>query len=158
MDEQILQKISIYREYNQSMEKFKQNHFASNRYYITILAVILLIIISSNQVFGASSLLFSFIFSFFGLCISIMWLINQDNYSQLIKIKLAKVLEEMEKELPLKPYTIEHEAITEYKNRKRFYSYEQLQNFMAFTVALIFTIIFFSKIMPFFYMVKSLVG
>lgn len=158
MNDEMMQKIAIYREYNQSMEKFKQHNFTTNRYYITILAVILLIILYANQAFGASSLVFSFIFSFFGLCISIMWLINQDNYSQLIKIKLGKVLEEMEKELPLKPYTIEHEAIIEYQKNKKFYSYDQLQNFMAFTVALIFTIIFFSKITPFFYMVKSFVG
>lgn len=158
MDEQTMQKIAIYREYNQSMEKFKQHNFTANRYYIVILAAILLIILYSNQVFGASSLIFSFIFSFFGLCISIMWLINQDNYTQLIKIKLAKVLEEMEKELPLKPYTIEHEAIREYKKNKKFYSYDQLQNFMAFTVALIFIIIFFSKITPFIYMVKSFIN
>lgn len=156
MNENLNEKIALYKEYNSSMEKFKRNNFTANRFYIVLLAVILLIILTAKQIFGAGSLLFTFIFSFFGLCISVMWLIVQDNYSQLIKIKLGKVLEEIEKELPVKPYTIEHAAISEYKKNKKFYSYDNLQNFLAFAVALVFTLLFFSQVMPFFMWMKAI--
>ncbi len=156
MDENTEQKLALYREYNNSMEKFKAHNFASNRFYIIVLMLVLLIILLAKQIFISGSLLFTFGFSFIGLCTSIMWVITQDSYSHLISIKTGKVLEEIEKELPVKPYTLEHEEIRRYKSGKKFFSFDNMQNFLALAMALIFTILFFSEIVPFCVMVKSL--
>lgn len=156
MDEQTEQKLALYREYNNSMEKFKAHNFASNRFYIIILMVVLFIILLAKQIFISGSLLFTFAFSFFGMCTSIMWVITQDSYSHLISIKTGKVLEEIEKDLPVKPYTLEHEEIKKYKQGKKFFSFDNMQNFLALAMAFVFTILFFSELVPFWILVKSL--
>jgi len=158
MNEEMQNKIELYKIYNESMEKFKRHNFVSNRFYIVVLFLILLIILIAKQVFISGSLLFTFTFSFFGLCVSIMWVITQDSYSHLISIKVGKVLEEIEKEFPVKPYTIEHSEIIKYKKDKKVFTFDNMQNFMAVVIAVIFTILFFSELVPFIILVKSLVS
>jgi len=155
MDEKTEQKIVLYKEYNKSLEKFKKHNFASNRFYITLLMFVLLIILIAKQVFISGSLPFTFTFSLFGFCASIMWVITQDSYEHLVSIKLNKVLEEIEKDLPVKPYTLEHAEIDKYKADKKFFTFDNMQNFMALAMALIFTILFLSEAFPFCIMVKS---
>jgi len=155
MDEQTNIKLALYKEYNQSMEKFKAHNFATNRFYAIILMIILLIILLAKQIFIAGSLLITFGFSFFGLCMSVIWVISQDTYANLISIKIGKVLEEMEKEMPVKPYTLEHKEIIKFKDKKRIFSFDNMQNFLALAMAVIFTVLFFSEIVPFCMLVKA---
>ena len=158
MDDLAAQKTAIYTEYNRSMEKFKAHNFATNRFYIVILMIVLAVILICKQVFLTGSIVITFVFSFFGLCVAIMWVITQDSYQKLISIKIANVLEEIEKELPVKPYTMEHEEIKKYKAGKKFFSYDSMQNFMGLVLALVFTVLFFSELAPFFIMVKTLLN
>lgn len=158
MDEQTLEKIEIYKEYNRAIENFKALNFTTNRFYICVLAIIMFVILTSKQVFSAGSLIFTFIFSFFGLCLAIMWVITQDTYSNMIKIKYGEVMEVIEKELPVKPYTMEYEAVCEYRKTRKFFSFDRLQNFLALTSATIFTILFASEILPFFILVQSMMS
>ena len=158
MDDLTSQKIALYSEYNRSMEKFKARNFTTNRFYIIVLMMVLAVILVCKQVFLTGSIVITFVFSFFGLCVAILWVITQDSYDKLISIKMAKVLEEIEKELPAKPYTIEHEEIKKYKSSKKFFSYDVMQNFMGLVLALIFTVLFFSELAPFCIMVKTLLN
>ncbi|UKI40848.1 MAG: hypothetical protein L6V95_12115 [Candidatus Melainabacteria bacterium] len=45
--------------------------------------------------------------------IAILWYLNQDSYSFLIKIKYADVLEEIENRLPIAPNQMEHAILNE---------------------------------------------
>ena len=51
MNEEMAQKIALYKEFNRSMEDFKKHNFDTNRFYIGTLIVILLIILTAKQIF-----------------------------------------------------------------------------------------------------------
>ena len=98
--------IEQYNIYSQHKEKFVDRSFTTNKFYnILVLVLFVLIFLMKDfvicKIFSASA-----IFSLTGILVSILWFLNIDAYNFLIKIKISKALEEIEKQLPVQPYQI----------------------------------------------------
>jgi hypothetical protein len=141
MDNNELQLLTrIYSTYSDSKEKFIDRNFATNRYYLALCLVLLLV---SFMVYAFTPLMLLMLpMSAIGLVVSILWWLNLDSYQFLIKIKYAKVLEKMEESFPSRPFTEEFRAFQEVKKDKKAIVFADLQKGFAFLVLLTFLVIF----------------
>lgn len=142
-----------YRIYSEQKEKFVDRSFHTNKFYlITILVLVLALCFTKDYafVYGITATL---IFSAAGIAVCLLWWINVDSYNFLIKIKLSKVLEEIEKQLPAKPYTNEFLAIKDYRKNKREFLFADIQKALATLVLLLFLVFFVNEI--FFMLVRG---
>jgi hypothetical protein len=90
-----------YKLYSDQKEKFVDRSFQTNKFYLfLILGLFFMMLITKGLtfVFGLTSTL---IFSVAGIAICILWWVNVDSYNFLIKVKLGKVIEEIERNYPL---------------------------------------------------------
>lgn len=136
-----------YQIYSEQKDKFVDRSFASNKFFfLTLLVVILTMFLTKDYsfVFGLTSTL---IFSAIGMGICLSWWINVDSYNFLIKVKLSNVLEELEKKLPAKPYTMEIEAINNFKKDKREFLFADTQKGVAVAMLLLFLVLFLNEIL-----------
>ena len=134
-------KFQQYKLYTEQKEKFIDRSFHSNKMYLLfILGLILTMLLTKDYSFsyGLSSTL---IFSVAGLAICILWWINVDSYNFLIKVKLGKVIEEIEKSLPIKPYTDEFSAIKELRKNKKEFLFADIQKALATAALLLFFVL-----------------
>lgn len=133
---------SQYKLYAEQKEEFVNRSFCTNKFYLfTVLAIILVMFLTKDLsfIYGLSSTL---IFSTAGMIICFLWWINVDSYNFLIKVKLSKVLEEIEKQLPVQPFTQEFTAIKDYKKSKREFLFADIQKGLAIVVFLLFLFLF----------------
>lgn len=131
-----------YKLYAEQKEGFVNRSFVTNKFYLfLILSLILVMYLIKDYsfIYGISSIL---VFSFAGMIICILWWINVDSYNFLIKIKLSKVLEEIEKKLPIQPYAQEFAAIKDFKKNKREFLFADIQKSLATLVFLMFFFLF----------------
>lgn len=131
-----------YKLYSEQKEEFINRSFTTNKFYLfLILALLVTMFLTKGMtfVYGMSS---SMIFSGAGMAICALWFMNVDSYNFLIKIKFAKVLDEIEKQLPVQPYTQEFEAIKDYKKDKREFLFADIQKALAIFVFLMFFVLF----------------
>lgn len=138
-EEMILQQ---YKLYTDQKEKFTDRSFVTNKFYLVlILAIILTMYLTKDYtfVYGLSSML---IFSVAGMAICILWWINVDSYNFLIKIKFSKVIEALEKKLPVQPYTEEFATITDLRKNKREFLFADIQKGLALLVFILFLCLF----------------
>lgn len=143
-----------YKLYAEQKESFINRSFTTNKFYLfMVLALILVMFLSKDYsfIYGLSSTL---IFSAAGIAICFLWYINVDSYNFLIKVKLSKVLEEIEKQLPIQPYTMEFAAIKDYKKNKREFLFADIQKGLAVFVLLLFLLLFAHELL--YYIVLSL--
>jgi len=136
-----------YKLYSESKEKFIDRTFATNKFYMVFVVVLMLLVFMSNGLaFGrlAAPALFSVI----GVVCCSLWWLNMDSYNCLIKIKFSKVLEEIEKQLPVQPYTMEYKALKDYRNNKKGFVFSDIQKVFAVISFLVFFIMFLIEIIP----------
>lgn len=136
-----------YKIYSEQKEKFVDRSFCTNKFYLLlILALIVTMYLTKDYsfVFGLSSTL---IFSAAGLAICLLWWINVDSYNFLIKVKLGSVLEEIEKQLPVKPHTQEISAIRDLRKNKREFLFADIQKALATLVFLLFFVLFINDVL-----------
>ena len=128
-----------YKLYSEQKEKFVDRSFITNKFYLVLLLLVILAMFLTKDcsfVYGISSL---FVFSAAGLAICLLWWINVDSYNVLIKVKLSKVLEDMEKSLPFKPYTKEFIEIKNVKTNQKEFLFADIQK----TLSILFFLLFF---------------
>lgn len=138
-DELIFQQYKLYAE---QKEKFISRSFVTNKFYLSlILALILTMFLTKDYsfVYGLSSTL---VFSAAGMIICFLWWINVDSYNFLIKIKLSKVIEDIEKKLPIQPFTQEFAEITELRKNKKEFLFADIQKALTILVFLLFLCLF----------------
>jgi len=136
-----------YKLYTEQKENFIDRNFRTNRFYmISFVAMIFAMIFTSNVVFMAQ-ISATLVFSLIGIAICALWWMNVDAYNILIKIKFANVIEELEKKLPVTPYTDEFKGIEEYRNNKIFV-FSDIQKLIAVIGALFFFAVFVSELTP----------
>lgn len=138
LDEIVLQQ---YKMYSEQKEKFVDRSFHTNKFYLLlILALIVTMCFTKDYsfVYGLSA---TFILSVAGLAICVLWWINVDSYNLLIKIKLSKVLQEIEKRLPAQPYTQEFLAIRDFRKNKREFLFADIQKGLAILFLLFFFVL-----------------
>ncbi len=131
-----------YKLYTEQKEKFVDRSFTSNKFYLfLVLAIILTMYLTKDYsfIYDLSSTL---VFSAAGLAICVLWWINVDSYNFLIKVKLSKVIEEIEKKLPIQPYTQEFLAIKDFRKNKREFLFADIQKSLAILLLLLFFILF----------------
>lgn len=137
-----------YKLYTEQKERFVDRSFKTNKFYLLmVLALILVMFLTKNFSFeyGLSSIL---LFSVAGVAICILWWINMDSYNFLIKVKLSKVIEEIEEKLPVKPYTQEFVAIKELRKSKRMFLFSDMQKILAVLALLVFFVLFVNELVP----------
>ena len=136
-----------YKMYAEQKENFIDRNFRTNRFYmISFVAIIFALIYTSNIVF-MEKLTATLLFSLIGISVCALWWMNVDSYNTLIKIKFANVLEEIEKKLPVKPFTEEYKGIEEFRNKKVF-MFSDIQKLIAVIGALFFFAVFVSEFTP----------
>lgn len=143
MEELIFQQYKLYAE---QKEKFVDRSFQTNKFYLfLILALVLTMFLTKDYsfVYGLSSTL---IFSAAGFAICVLWWINVDSYNFLIKVKLSKVMEELETKLPVQPYTQEFIAITDLRKTKREFLFADIQKALATLALLLFFVLLANEI------------
>lgn len=140
--------IEQYDIYSQHKEKFVDRSFLTNKFY-SVLVIILFVLIFLMKdfvickIFSASAIL-----SLIGILISMLWWLNIDAYNFLIKIKISKALEEIEKQLPVQPYTMEFAAIKNSKRKRQRFYFADIQKVFAIMSLLLFVSLMFATLIP----------
>src|SRR5574344_550125 len=135
-----------YRIYSEQKENFVDRSFTTNKLYLALILILVLLMVIVHKVtlpFGITSTL---LFEIIGMGICALWWINVDSYNFLIKIKLSKVIQEMEKELPVQPYSNEYEAINERRKNKHEFLFADIQKGIALIMFLLFFGLFLNEI------------
>lgn len=73
-----------------------------------------------------------------------------DSYNFLLKVKLSKVIEEIETKLPIKPFTQEFIAIKDLRKNKRMYVFADTQKTLALGAFILFLVLLISEVVPIF--------
>lgn len=143
-EEILLQQYNIY---TNQKENFVERSFFTNKFYLVLLLLLILTMYLTKDcsfIYGITSTL---VFSAAGMIICTLWWINVDSYNFLIKVKLSKVIEEIEKRLPIQPYTREFEIITDLSKRKREFLFADIQKGLAVLAFLLFLFLFSYEIL-----------
>lgn len=135
-----------YKLYAEHKENFVNRSFAANKFYfVLVLALILIMFLTKDYslTLGLNSIL---IFSAVGMAVSVLWWINMDSYNFLLKVKLSSVIEKLESQMPVKPYTDEFAAIKDLKKNKREFLFADTQKALALFLFLLFFALFANEI------------
>ncbi|MBR1681575.1 hypothetical protein IJ707_07285 [bacterium] len=136
-----------YKLYSEAKEKFIDRTFTTNKFYMVFVVVLMLLVFMSNGLaFGR--LTAPALFSVIGIVCCSLWWLNMDSYNCLIKIKFAKVLEEIEKQLPVQPYTMEYKALKDYRTNKKGFVFSDIQKVFAVLSFLAFFIMLLIELIP----------
>ena len=130
-----------YISYIESKDRFVERSFLINRFYIVLVTVIATLLGVSLQLQGDKIYPVTVVLAFAGMAISFLWLLNQDSYLYLIKVKLADVLEKFEAHLPFQPHILEYEGIKE-RGKKMRVVFPEAQKAFAFIAFLAFFAVF----------------
>lgn len=139
--------LQMYKIYSEQKEKFVDRSFCTNKFYLLLIIGLVIAMHYTKDlsfVFGITTTL---LLSAAGIAICVLWWINVDSYNFLIKVKLSSVLQEIEKNLPVKPYTEEFAAITELRKRKREFLFADIQKALATLALLIFLVLFINEVL-----------
>lgn len=137
-----------YRLYAEQKDNFIKRSFGVNRFYMILLVVLVLLVNLSKNVIFVYALSLPFVFSIVGLGVCVLWWMNMDSYNLLIKVKFSKVLEELEKQLPVQPYKMEHDAIEEYRKDKKKFMFSDMQKVFAVVMFIVFFVSLIDELIP----------
>ena len=129
-----------YKLYAEQKDNFINRSFSVNRFYMCLVIILLLLVNITKNVIFVYAVSLPLVFSIIGLGICVLWWMNMDSYNLLIKIKFSKVLEELEKQLPIQPYSMEHNAIVEYRENKKEFLFSDMQKLFAIIMFIVFFI------------------
>lgn len=135
-----------YKLYTEQKERFVDRSFHTNKFYLLLVLALILVMFLTKDYSFAYGLSSTLVFSGAGIAICILWWINMDSYNFLIKVKLGKVIEDIEKNLPSKPYTNEFLAIKELKTNKRAFLFSDMQKALSTLALLVFFVLFMSEV------------
>ena len=137
-----------YRLYSEQKDAFIARSFSINRFYLCLTIIILLLIYISKGAVFAYNLPLSVLLSVIGIGTTILWWMNMDSYNMLIKIKFSKVLEEIEKQLPVQPYANEYKGIEEFRTNKKMFLFSDMQKIFAVLIFLMFFVSLLENLIP----------
>ena len=137
-----------YRLYSEQKETFISRSFAINRFYLCLAIILLVLVHVSKGAMFAYTLPMSFILSVVGVGVTVLWWMNMDSYNMLIKIKFSKVLEEIEKQLPLQPYADEYKGIEEFRTDKKMFLFSDMQKTFAVLIFIMFFLSMLESFIP----------
>lgn len=135
-----------YKLYTEQKEQFANRSFYTNKFYLTLIILLILIMFLTKDYSFAYGLSSTLVFSIAGMALCMLWWINVDSYNFILKVKLSKVIEEIEKKLPFQPYTQEFLAIKELRKNKKAFVFADIQKLLATFVLLLFFVLAISEI------------
>jgi hypothetical protein len=136
-----------YKMYTEQKENFIARSFQTNKFYLLLILIIILTMYLTKDLSFVYNLSSIIVFSATGAAICILWWINVDSYNFLIKVKLSKVIEEIEKKLPVQPYTQEFVAIKDFRKNKKEFLFADIQKALAILLFLLFSILFLYELL-----------
>ncbi len=131
-----------YKLYTEQKDRFTERTFLINRFYMVLLLAMIAAIFLLKDIFIADTFSVLIIFALAGMVISILWWINIDTYNVLIKTKLSKVIEEIEKQLPVQPFKMEYSAVQESKKDKNEFMFTDVQKLFASFIFFVYLMMF----------------
>lgn len=147
-----------YKLYIESKDRFIERSFMANRFYMVV-ALVLVFALWFLHIFPVTNVPMMFhakmtpvapvVVCILGMFSTVLWWINNDAYRFLSKIKLSKVIEVIEAQLPIKPHVDEYIQIKEQTSKKNVLFFGDIQKafavvfFIIFVVTLINDVIFF---------------
>lgn len=144
-------KFQQYKLYTEQKDRFVDRSFNTNKFYMVLVLTLITVMFLTKDysfVYGLSATL---VFSAVGMAICLLWWINMDSYNFLIKVKLGKVIEEIEKTLPAQPYTQEFVAIKDLRQNKREFLFADMQKMLATILLLLFFVVLINECFSMFY-------
>ncbi|MCD8378657.1 MAG: hypothetical protein LUB59_07720, partial [Candidatus Gastranaerophilales bacterium] len=90
----------------------------------------------------------SVLLSLIGIGVTVLWWMNMDAYNMLIKIKFSKVLEQIEKQLPVQPYGDEYKGIEDFRKNKKMFLFSDMQKVFAVIIFLMFFVSLLENLIP----------
>lgn len=135
-----------YKLYTEQKEQFANRSFYTNKFYLSLIILLILIMFLTKDYSFAYGLSSTLVFSIAGMALCVLWWINVDSYNFILKVKLSKVVEEIEKKLPFQPYTQEFLAIKELRKNKKAFVFADIQKLLATFVLLLFFVLAISEI------------
>ncbi len=140
-----------YKLYTEQKDRFVDRSFHTNKFYLVLVLMLILVMFLTKDLSFVYGLSASLIFSAAGIAICVLWWINMDCYNFLIKVKLGRVIEEIEKNLPAQPYTQEFVAIKDLRKNKREFLFSDMQKALAILVLLLFFVVFINEVFALIY-------
>ena len=133
-----------YRIYSDAKEKFIERQFTTNRFYLILNLIILVVsyVLSTLTPQYQPTIVLAII----GFAVTIMWWMNIDSYQMLIKVKYAKVLEYLETKLPEQPYHKEFMDYMEMKKKNNLIVFGDFQKYLTLAIAAVYVIQFANSI------------
>lgn len=137
-----------YKLYSEQKEQFITRSFAINRFYLGVSILLLALTALTRGLPLMFDISLAAVLAVVGMCTSILWWMNMDSYNMLIKIKFSKVLEEIEKQLPVQPYGDEFKAIQSFREDKKMFLFSDIQKTFAFIILIVFFVVLVENIAP----------
>ena len=139
-----------YKLYAEQKDNFITRSFSINIFYLCLNIILMVLVYLTKNLTFAYLVPLGSLLAVVGMSTSILWWMNMDSYNMLIKIKLSKVIEEIEKQLPVQPFNKEYEGIKEYRDKKKMFIFSDIQKTVAVVMFLIFFIAIVESIIPIF--------
>ena len=137
-----------YKLYAEQKDNFINRSFQVNRFYLTLVIILILLVNITKNMLYVYALPLPLILSIVGLGVCCLWWMNMDSYNLLIKVKFSKVLEEIEKQLPVQPFADEHRAIQEYRDNKKAFLFSDTQKVFTIIMFIVFFISMIDNLIP----------
>ena len=127
--------------YIESKDRFVERSFRTNRFYLVLVLILIALVGVALEYQGQRVSYLTIGLAFAGMAVSFLWMLNQDSYLYLIKVKLADVIEKFEAHLPFQPHIMEYEGIKE-RSKKMRVVFPEIQKCFAFICFLAFFTVF----------------
>lgn len=137
-----------YKLYTEQKERFVDRSFHTNKFYLLLVLTLIFVMYVMKSFTFDYGLTATLVFSLAGMAICTLWWINMDSYNFLIKVKLSRVIEQIEEQLPSKPYTQEFAAIKDLRKNKRMFLFADMQKTLAVAALLLFFVLFCNELLP----------
>ena len=131
-----------YKTYCEMKENFANRNFGTNKFYISMLVILLALIFVSKGIVFEFGITSGMILTFIGMGLSTLWWSNVDTYDTIIGIKLKDVIGVTEASMPLQLQNLEKEARTELVKDKKTFLFTDVQKVMALSIFLINMVLF----------------
>src|SRR5574344_87748 len=100
--------------YSDQKDNCINRSFKTNKFYMFLVLLLILTMYYTKDLTFSWGLSSTIVFSIAGMFICVLWWSNMDSYNMLTKVKFGNVIEELEKQLPAKPFQMEFEAIKDF--------------------------------------------
>jgi len=137
-----------YELYTHVKENFVDRNFTTNKFYLVLILALFGVLFWAKGVVFAYSLSATIILSVIGMGVCFLWWSNVDTYDTLIKIKLSKVIDEIEKQMPVAPHTLERESLNKLREEKKAFLFSDMQKALACGIFIIFMVLFLFDMVP----------